>query len=350
MMLRFRLALRLAVSLSLLLLVAHLHLRAADRPASLDRLETRIARAAAKARGGVGVGLKHLESGVELYVNGDEPYPMASTFKLPVLVELYAKAQAGTLKMDDPIEIGPLDQHLGSGELSPQFELPGARLSLHNVANLMMMVSDNSAADICLAKAGIADVNRRLGALGLKGIRLDRSCQELILDYAGLDTATLKNGPLEQTRRATAFMRQLNDEARWAADDRFAADPRDQATPRAFVALLEKLWRGEVVDRASSSAILETMKRCTTGPGRIKGMLPPDTVVAHKTGTMGAGVCNDVGIIELPDHAGHVALAVLTKRTKAQSPEVEAVIAEIARFAFDYFLFAMPSAAPGPGR
>ena len=329
---------RISLALAILALVAGARTLVATGPAPLERLQARIARAAAGARGSVGVAIKHLESGVELYLNGDEPFPMASTFKLPVLVELYAKAKDGKLSWDETIDIGPLDQHLGSGELAPLYDPPGINLSLHNVANLMMLISDNSAADICLAKAGVADVNARLASLGVKGIRVDRSCQELILDYGGRDTAKLKNLTLKEIQEATPRTGPLTDEARWAQDDRFAADPRDQATPRAFVTLLEKIWRGEVVDRASSDAILETMKRCTTGAQRIKGLLPRDTVVAHKTGSMG-GVFDDVGIVYLPDDAGHVAIAVLTKSARAASADAEKAIAEIARFAFDYFLF-----------
>jgi len=109
------------------------------------------------------------------------------------------------------------------------------------------------------------------------------------------------------------------------------------------VTLLEKIWRGEVVDRASSDAILETMKRCTTGAQRIKGLLPRNIDVAHKTGSMG-GVFDDVGIIYLPDDMGHVAIAVLTKSARAASADAEKAIAEIARFAFDYFLFTAQAA------
>jgi beta-lactamase class A len=329
---------RVWLALAILACVAGASTLVASGTAPPDRLQAQIARAAAAAHGTVGIAIKHLESGAELYINADEPFPMASTFKLPVLIELYAKARAGTLSWDEMIDIGPLDQHLGSGELAPQFDPPGIKLSLHNVANLMMLVSDNSAADICLAKAGAADVNARLTGLGIKGIRVDRPCQELILDYQGADTAKLKNLTLKEIHEATPRTGPPTEEATWAADDKYAADPRDTATPRAFVALLEKIWRGEAVDRASSDAILETMKRCETGAARIKGMLPRGVQVAHKTGSMG-GVLNDVGIVYLPDNTGHLAIAIMTKRTRATSEQVEKTIAEIARFAFDYFYF-----------
>jgi beta-lactamase class A len=317
--------------------------------AALERLRAQIVRAAAGAHGSVGVAIKHLESGSELLVNADEAFPMGSTFKLPVLVELYAKVKAGRLKWDDNIEVGARDQHLGSGELTPLYDPPGIRLSLHNIANLMMLISDNSAADICLAKAGVKDVNARLASLGVSGIRVDRSCQELILDYNGQDTARLKDLPMNELRKSMAPQPTRTEEVRFSADDRFASDPRDTATPRAFLALLEKIWRGDAVDRDASTAMLETMKRCTTGRGRIRGLLPPNVDFAHKTGTIG-GALADVGIIYLPDQAGHVAISVMSKRTRAAADDVEKAMAEIGRSAFDYFLFTTATAPSSAGR
>ena len=98
------------------------------------------------------------------------------------------------------------------------------------------------------------------------------------------------------------------------------------------------LWRGQVVDREASAAMLDLMKRCQTGQNRIKGLLPPGTVVAHKTGTLG-GTINDAGIVYLPDDAGHVAITVFTKEMRGPAAEVERLIADIARFAYDYFYF-----------
>jgi beta-lactamase class A len=312
---------------------------------NLDRLRSRIEAALPAAQGVVGVALRHLESNTTLAVNGDEPFPMASTFKLPVLVELHAMAKAGTLKWDDAVAITAKDQHLGSGDITPLYDPPGVTLSMRNLANLMMMISDNSAADICLAKAGAASVNRRLRSLGIEGIRVDRSCQELILDFQGRDTAKLKDLARDDLREAMRKDPQRPGiEARFAADDRAAADPRDNATPNAMVALLSAIWRGEAVDRASSDAMLELLKRCRTGEGRLRGLLPASTELAHKTGTLG-GVVNDVGIVYLPGGAGHVAIAVMSKRTRAPVEEVERTIAHVARYAYDYFLF---TADPAP--
>jgi beta-lactamase class A len=307
---------------------------------NIDRLRSRIEAVVPAAQGVVGISIKHLESNTSVVINGDETFPMASTFKLPVLVEVHALAVAGNLRWDDMVEITSRDQHLGSGDITPLFDPPGVRLSMRNLANMMMMISDNSAADICLAKAGAANVTARMRGLGIDGIRVDRSCQELILDYQGRDTAKLKDLARDDLREAMRRtpLAPATEERRFAADDRVAADPRDTATPNAMVALVEKIWRGQAVDRAASDAMLDLLKRCRTGENRLRGLLPPSTAVAHKTGTLG-GVVNDVGIVYLPGDAGHVAIAVMSKRTRASLEDVERTIAHIARYAYDYFLF-----------
>lgn len=311
--------------------------------AGLARLRAAIETTIPSAQGAVGVSIKHLESGKGLSIRGDEPFPMASTFKLPLLVELYAMAKAGTMHWDERVEISPADQHLGSSGLTALYDPPGVGLSMRNLANLMMIASDNSAADICLQKAGAANVTARMRALGIDRIRVDRSCQELILDYGGRETERLKNLARDDLREAMKSQPRVDTVLeRFAADDRLAADPRDTASPDAMVALLEKIWQGAAVDSAASEAIREALKRCRTGERRLRGLLPAATVVMHKTGTIG-GVLNDVGIIVLPGSAGHLALAVMTRQTRATYEEVERAIANIARYAYDYFLFTAPA-------
>lgn len=329
---------------SLLVVVALVCGSALGAQTPVERLRLQVEDAIKAAKGDVGVVIRHLESGVEIAVRGDEPFPLASAFKLPILVELYAQERAGRVKLDELYTLGPRDQHIGSGDLSVNFDLPGVALSIRNLANLMMMISDNSATDILLTRVGASNVTARMRTLGLNGIRVDRTTQELILDYGGQDTARLKDTVLQELR--PLIRRPPEDEAqRLARDTRYADDPRDQATPRDMTRLLEMLWKGQAVDKAASRDILELMMRCRTGTARIKGLLPAGTVVAHKTGSVG-GTIDDVGIIYLPHGAGHVAISVLSKRTSADPPDVERVIAEIARYAYDFFLFTAPATEP----
>ncbi len=312
----------------------------------LDRLRLQIEHALPAARGDVGVSVKHLETGAEIGVRAEETFPLASAFKLPILVEVYAQQRAGKLSFDETYDLKQTDQHIGSGDISVNFDLPGVRLSLRNVANLMMMISDNSATDVLLTRVGAENVTARMRSLGFNGIRVDRTTQELILDYGGHDTARLKGLSAKELRPLTR-REQESESARAEREERYATDPRDQASPRDMTRLLELLWRGQVIDSQASLEILDLMKRCRTGAARIKGLLPRDTVVAHKTGSVG-GTIDDVGIIYLPHNAGHVAISVLSKRTKADSADVERVIAEVARYAYDYFVFTA-TASSGSG-
>lgn len=318
----------------------------AQAPQGLERLRKQIEQAITPAQGDVGVAIKHLETGAEVGVRADEPFPLASAYKLPILAELHAQVRSGRVRFEELYELTPPDQHLGSGDISVNFDLPGVTMNVRNLANLMMMVSDNSATDILLTRVGAMNVTAHMRALGLNGIRVDRTTQELLLDYGGQDTRRLKSLLLQELR--PLVRRPPEDEAaRLARDTRYANDPRDQATPRDMTRLLELLWRGQVVDADASTAILDLMKRCRTGAARLKGLLPRDVVVAHKTGSVG-GTIDDVGIVYLPYDAGHVAISVLSKRTRADSEDVERVIAEIARYAYDYFVFTAPAAPAGP--
>jgi len=288
-------------------------------PARLDRLKTQIERLLRRADGKVGVAVKHLESGQGLNVNGEMLFPMASAFKVPVLVELLYQVKEGRYKLEDDITVQKSDQHVGSGMIS-NLVMPGMRLSVLNIAHFMMMISDNSAADILLEKVGAENINLRLKNLGITGISVNRACQKLIMDYQAL---------LAGSRTP---------EARKAAIVKFGENPEDEATPLAMNMLFEKIFKKEILDPDSCNLALQIMLKCETGEKRIKGELPPGTIVAHKTGTL-AGTVDDCGIIYLPDGQGHVALTVLTKDFTADTSDVEEIIAKIARLVYDYFYF-----------
>jgi beta-lactamase class A len=304
----------------------------------IARLGKQVEAIVKRANGEVGVAVKHLESGQSFELNAGLSFPMASTFKLPVLVELMAQVKEGKFTLDDEVSIQKTDQHLGSGMLS-SLTAPGIKLSVRNLVNLMMMISDNSATDILLAKVGAENVNGRLGQFGIGGISVNRSCQELIMDWMGVDHEKYGGLTLEQVEVESRKMPEPSPEARREARRKFTQDPRDQATPAAMNLLLEKIYKREILDPASCSLILSIMLQCQTGEGRIRGGLPPGTPLAHKTGTI-AGTVNDVGILFLPDGLGHVALSILTKDFEDQTEDVEKILAEIARFVYDYFAFA----------
>jgi beta-lactamase class A len=298
--------------------------------AELERLEP-------LSGGTMGVAAVHLESGREVYLHADEAFPMASTYKVPIAVQLLTLVDRGERSLSDMVELEPEDLHPGSGTLSRLLDDPGVALSLRNLMELMLLISDNSATDLALRAAGGGEaVTARMRALGVQGVRVDRPTSLLIGDFIGIEGAPADGRVSPEQWRGLA--EGLDSEARSAAAEVFAADPRDTATPRGMAALLRTIWRGQAVGEESTALLQDVLLRVETGQGRIKGMLPPGTPVAHKTGTIGA-TTNDVGVITLPGDAGHVVTVMFVKDSDRPTPDRERAIAHASRAVHDFFLF-----------
>jgi beta-lactamase class A len=128
-------------------------------------------------------------------------------------------------------------------------------------------------------------------------------------------------------------------EERYRATLRYLTDPRDTGTPNGTVQLLARAFRGEILSKRSTACLIEVLKATTTFPTRLKGLLPPGTVVAHKTGSTGAAkgltaTTNDSGVIYMPD-GGQLAVSVYVKASTRTDAARDRVIARIARAAFD---------------
>src|SRR5262249_23684199 len=156
---------------------------------------------------------------------------------------LFCQRAAGKLALSDRIEVNPQDVHPG-GTIALLLDGPGLQMSVYNLINLMMRVSDNSAADILLNKLGAANVSARMHGLGLDKIRVDRTTLEMILDQEGLDYTKDGKLPFPQLRERMDAV-DLQTAAR--ANERFNATEKDVATPRQMTMLLEKIYRGEIV-------------------------------------------------------------------------------------------------------
>jgi beta-lactamase class A len=315
--------------------------RAAADP-QLAKLEREMERISKIAGGAVGACALHLETGHSVSLHGEERFPMASTYKVPIAVQLLHRIDAGELTLDRMIEVHAADLHPGSGTLSDLFNKPGVALSIRNLMELMLLISDNSATDILLREAGGPEaVTARMRALGISGIDVNRPTALLIADWSGV-----KHVPPQNEWSPETWHKLLSGvpeaEARNAAAD-FDKDPRDTSTPEAMTALLARIWRKdpELMKPESAELLLDIMRRCQTGEARLRGILPEGTQVAHKTGSIG-GTTNDVGIVTLPQDAGHVAIAVFVKSSARPVAVRERGIAEIARAAHDFFLFEAP--------
>ena len=301
---------------------------AAAQTGTETRLEEEWARIEPLSGGRLGLAAIHLESGRTAYLHPDESFPMASTYKVPIAVELLRRVDEGEFGLDELVEIHPADLSPGSGVLGRLFDDPGVSLSIHNLLELMLLISDNSATDICLRYAGGGErVTARMGELGVEGVRVARSTADLITNYVGAEALPRE----ERDRGAWAeHYGRVSEEDRERARDAFESDHRDTATPRGMADLLARIWRGEGLSAESRDLLLDIMERCETGAGRLKGRLPEGTVVAHKTGTIGR-TTNDVGIVTLPDGAGQVVVVAFVEESDEPIPEREEAIANAAR-------------------
>ena len=247
----------------------------------LTSLESQLSALVAQRPGEYGIAALDLRDGSSVAVNGDTPFPMASTVKLAVAATFLAEVDAGRRSLADMV-VGR----------------PAAKL-----LELMIVHSDNHATDLLIgALGGPATVQHWLVSQKITGMRVDRTISQLLREPGHL------------------------------------ADRRDVTTPIAMVALLNKLDSGAVLAPGSRAFLIDLMRRCQTGTRRIRAGLPAGTMVEDKTGTLD-GVTNDVGFINMPD-GRRVAIAVFARGGRDRQP----VIAEISRIVYDRFADAVRNA------
>lgn len=258
----------------------------------------------------VGAAVLYLKTGRLISLNGDQRFPLASVCKLPLAMNIFAMIDEGKLALDQEIEVLQSEIWPPVSDIAKEFPAR-RRFPVARLLEVMVAHSDNTAEEtIYRIGGGAAAMAARFRQWGVEGVRIDRSereCMAQQADYAGVL--------------------------------RYLDDPRDTGTPNGTVQLLAKLFRGEALSRASTDRMIEILKTTTTGPKRLKGLLPPSTVVAHKTGTTGvtrrlAAGTNDSGVIYLPN-GELLAISVYVKASTRSEDVRERVIARIARSAFD---------------
>src|SRR5258708_24538225 len=128
--------------------------------------------------GVLGLALKDLTSGEEFFIHPDEVMPQASSIKIAVLADLYLQAQQGKLKLTDEYTVRKEDLVDGSDIM--QGLSPGVtRLTLRDLATMMIPVSDTSATNVLIERVGLDNVNTMLAGLGLHATRLRRKMMDL---------------------------------------------------------------------------------------------------------------------------------------------------------------------------
>jgi len=280
-----------------------------------SRLMAEFARFATLTDGTVGIAVRDLGTGETLAYNGDTLFPMASTYKVAVAAKILSLLDAGSLSLEE------------------QLPRLGRPVPVRTLLEMSLTLSDNDATDALVARAGGPQaVNDWVHAAGIKGLRVDSNTRDLLarakVPGTGFgDEAAMESG-LSSAQRDARDMPNIG----------FAADPRDTATPRAMDDLLGAIRQGRVLQPQTSALMLSIMERCKTGKARLRAMLPPGTRIAHKTGTLN-GLGNDTGIVTLPDGRMFVITVFVMKDHRGHEMR-DRIMAEAARAAYDYFLFA----------
>ena len=241
--------------------------------------------------GVLGLAVKDLTSGEEFLINGDEVMPQASSIKIAVLAELYRQAGQNKLKLIDEYVVRKEDLVPGSNIMLGL--TPGVtRITLRDLATMMVAVSDNSATNVLIERVGMENVNSMLEGLGLHATRLRRKMMDLKAASEGRENVS---------------------------------------TPREMMALLEAIYRGKLLGTGMKDdffKILSTPKESSMLQG-----LPEDAVAANKPGELEA-VRNDSGIIFVKNRP--YVLCVMTTYLKDEK-EGAAAIRKIAQLTYSYF-------------
>jgi len=262
------------------------------------RLDRLIAQHAAAAGGRVGVACALPGTKLDCNLNANLKLPMQSVYKFPIAMATLGAIEHGKLQLQQKVRFVPLDlispgQHSPLRDAHPQANVD---VTVEELLRLAVSESDGIASDILLRTiGGPTVVDAYIRRLGISGLHVQDSEKTIGSDVT--------------------------------------AQYRNYAEAAALVELLRKIADNSPLSREHTTLLLAWMTVTQTGAHRLKAMLPPETAVAHKTGTSGtdAGIThatNDIGLITLAD-GRRLAIAVLVSDSPCSEDVREHVIAQI---------------------
>ena len=273
-------------------------------PARFDNLRDSVIQSAALAKGHVGVSAMILETAETVAaLSPRDHFPMQSVYKLPISMAVMQQVDAGKIKLEQKVAVTKSD-FVRAGQHSPIRDRnpDGAEITVSELIRFAIAESDGTASDVLMKLAG--------GSQAVQKYLTDLPVNDLIV---------------------------LNTEKEIGQD--WQVQYRNFSTPDAAVALLRALHEKRGLSESSQALLLKYLVESTPGAKRLKGLLPADTIIAHKTGTSGAqkgvtAATNDIGIITLPN-GKHLAIAVFVSDSPADEATREGVIAKVAKLVVD---------------
>jgi beta-lactamase class A len=253
-----------------------------------DKMFSRLKEYDATLRGSLGVATIDLTSGRVFVYNGEAGFPMASTIKIPIMVEMFKAAKRGEFKFTDQITLERSELVGGSGTLQKALEQGPKSLSVLELVTAMMEHSDNTATNRAIRMARMERVNRSLVALGFRTTRLRR----LMMDAPAA-----------------------------------ARGDENTASPVEMARYVEMLYRRRLADPEQTAQMIGIMKLVK---GDVRSILPAGIETATKTGSV-PGVQCEVGIVYLANRP-----FVLSVFSTFLEDGVRPV-GEVTKIVFDYF-------------
>jgi len=262
------------------------------------KLETRVEEIATRLDGVMGAAILDLTDGRILLRNADRVFPTASPIKTALPLELYrqdqeARARAkGKARLEDIYTFDPKDL-VEDSQIMAGLTPSVTRVTNRDLAQFMVAVSDNAAANVLIDRVGMQNVNATMRSFGLTKTMLRRKMMDIVAAKRGDENV---------------------------------------ATPQEMTRLLEMIYKGKALNKEFTDEFIKQLKTLKKD-SYLSYELPADVELADKPGSLD-GVRNDSGIIFAQNRP--FAISVMTAYDRDEKA-AERAISEVALEAYHYF-------------
>lgn len=283
-------------------------------------LQARVSEEIDRFPGNVGVAARIMPDGFKIDVNSDEVFPMASVFKIPILVEFLDQVDQGVIDLSQRVTLKDEHRTAGSGILRHMES--GIAPTWKDLATLMINLSDNTATDMVLERVGMSAVQSSLETWGLENTNLNANCTSVIGAAAGFSTTSAPE-VLSRLERSTPAL----------DSNRLIEREIDTSTSADIANLLVSLKEGKVLSEPLTRLALGILE-IPKASKRLSANLPAEAVLGNKTGTIGT-VVNDAGIVRRRSSDSYCAVCVFTHEGPSEL-ESERFIGRLARILYSH--------------